>query len=255
MKDKTVQSSRQSQQAIAGSNKSASKSSAQAQAKASKPQAQVSKPQAQVSNPKSKVSISDPNKAKAPAYVKAAPPSKDKLDKIREGVKAIRDLQLAIVDKKNEVTELNQSLTTLSRNTIPDLFAASGITNIGIDPEGNMPGYEAESLPYYKAGIAASWPPEKKEVAFDYLIANGGGNLIQTTITVDLPVKSIKLRKQVEAALRKLKVDFMVEPSVHWASLTSFVREKIEREKVMPPLDVLGADVGRVVKLKVKKES
>jgi hypothetical protein len=192
----------------------------------------------------------------APAYVKAkAAPGEPELEKIRDACKAARNLQLEISDAENALKEKRASLNDLERKVLPDLFSVAGITSLTLEANGNMPAYEAERSPYYRANIAANWPDEKRQEAFDWLEKNGGGDLIKAEIIITLPRKSEKLRKSVLAALKKLKLpDVEVDLAVPWSSLTSFVRECYEKRKIKPPLDKLGADVGEIVRLKVQKE-
>jgi hypothetical protein len=185
-----------------------------------------------------------------PSSVKPRTADPGQLKRITDKLKEARDLRLEIASDAEQTKIKQGNLVTLERKTLPDLFNSAGITNLGLEPEGNMPGYEAKREPYVHASIAASWPDEKRQAAFDYLTKHGGGDLIKMEISVMLPMKSTKQQKEVIAALKKLKVPYEVSRAVPWGSLTAFVREMITRKKVMPPLDVLGADVGEMVVMK-----
>jgi hypothetical protein len=186
----------------------------------------------------------------APSSVKPRTADPGQLKRITDKLKEARDLRLEIASDAEQTKIKQGNLVTLERKTLPDLFNSAGITNLGLEPEGNMPGYEAKREAYVHASIAASWPDEKRQAAFDYLTKHGGGDLIKMEISVMLPMKSTKQQKEVIAALKKLKVPYEVSRAVPWGSLTAFVREMITRKKVMPPLDVLGADVGEMVVMK-----
>lgn len=189
-----------------------------------------------------------------PAYIKTGPKgTPNQLQELRAQVAKVRDLKLEIDDTDKRLKERRQDLEQLERKTLPDLFNKVGISEITLDPEGNLPGYEAKREQYVHASIAAGWPEEKREAAFKYLQANGGGDLIKTEITITLPMKSTALRKTVLAAIKKLKVPHSVTLTVPWASLTAFIRETIKHKKKLPPLDVLGADVGEIVRLKPRQ--
>jgi hypothetical protein len=185
-----------------------------------------------------------------PSFVKPQKTDPNQLKRITETLRQARDLRLEISSDAEQAKIKQGNLFTLERKTLPELFNSAGITNLGLEPEGNMPGYEAKREPYVHASIAASWPDEKRQAAFDYLTKHGGGDLIKMEISVMLPMKSTKQQKEVIAALKKLKVPYEVSRAVPWGSLTAFVREMITRKKQMPPLDVLGADVGEVVTMK-----
>ena len=55
--------------------------------------------------------------------------------------------------------------------------------------------------------------------------------------------------------MKKEKIEYSNKFGVPWNTLTAFVKEQIEEKKVTPPLELLGATVGRVVQVvKQKKE-
>lgn len=200
--------------------------------------------------PTSTVSISQtPPKA---ATAKTASP--ETLKQITGSLRRMRDLGAEISDAQQAIKEKQDALATLERKTLPELFTQAGVKALTLDKEGNMPAYEAERSNYYRANIAVSWPEEKRQAAFDWLEKNGGADLIRCEIMVAVPRKDLKLRKAVVAALKKLKVEHHISLNVPWASLTSFVKECYERKKKAPPLELLGADVGEIVRLKVKKD-
>ena len=187
--------------------------------------------------------------------VKPRGASETQLQQIRDAVRSVRDLQLEISSAEEAIKEKRVRLNDLERKTLPELFSVAGVKSLTIEAEGNMPAYFAERSPYYRANIAANWPDEKRQAAFDWLEKNGGGDLIKSEIVITLPRKSEKLRKTVLATLKKLKLDQVdIGLAVPWASLTSFVKECYEKRKIKPPLDTLGADVGDIVKLKPQKE-
>lgn len=194
-----------------------------------------------------------PTSTKAPAFVKAEPLSEDQLSRITAKLRAARDLKLEIAQTEEALKDKKSHLTAIERVELPEMFQKAGINSLGLDPEGNMPGYDCSKEPYYRANIAASWPEEKRQAAFDWLKKNGGPDLIKTEISIMLPQKSQAIVKQVVKALKALKVtSFTVSESVPWSSLTAFVRECYKRQKKVP-LDVLGADVGEVVNLKQRQ--
>jgi len=194
-------------------------------------------------------------KADTPNYVRAKQaPDAHALQEIRDAARTLRDLCLLIQQTEATLAGHKEQQRSLERQSLPDMFAMAGITKLGLEAEGNMPAYDAVALPYYRANIAASWPEEQKAEAFTWLEKNGGGDLIKTEIVIRLPRKATNLRIAVIKALRKLRVDHTVDLNVPWASLTSFVREYIEKRHKNPPLDVLGADVGRIVRLRPRKE-
>jgi len=178
----------------------------------------------------------------------------DKLEAIRNELRLVRDLRLKLSDLKTQITETNKLIYEKERVTLPDMFIDAGINTLGIAPEGNLPSYDAKLEPYYKAGILASWETERKEAAFSWLQKHGAGDLIKSTITIRLPLGSDKLRKRVMSALSKFKgLELSHEMAVPWNTLTAYVKECFTKGHRLPPLDVIGAEVGSVVELSEHK--
>jgi hypothetical protein len=184
----------------------------------------------------------------------ARPPSEDKLDRLRAKVRSARDLELEIRSLSELARSKSKELGEIKSKELPDLFQETGVKEITLEREGNNPAYRAELKPYYHANIGADWEEERREAAFSWIEKQGHGDVIKTLIVVEMPRGSRKLAKQVEAALRKLKVPFTSEKGVPWNTLTALVRELIEKHKTTPPLDTLGAHVGVVVQISPVKE-
>lgn len=188
----------------------------------------------------------------APDFVEAATLSEDKLEAIRTQLREVRDTTARIGDLQSVVGEENKKLQRLTFETLPEMFAAAGIDSLGLPAEGNNPPFEAKLNPFYRANIAASWDEERRAAAFKLLESLGAASLIKTFITIEVPREDRKKVKEITAALRKMKCHFEVEASVHSGTLTAFVREQLEEGRVLP-LDVLGASVGNIVKMKERK--
>lgn len=196
-------------------------------------------------------------KQKPPEYLKKKDVPKvpeDKLMELRTLVAQARDIDLQAKQVEEQRKELVHQLNELNRNTIPTLMDGIGVPAITLEADGNYPGVEAKVQPYYKANIAANWPDEKKEAAFKWLDDNGHGDLIKTQYVISLPREDREKAKEVEKALNKMKVPFEKTLAVPWSTLTAWLKEQVEKHGVLPPLDLIGGDVGRVVKLTEKKE-
>jgi hypothetical protein len=176
----------------------------------------------------------------------------DKLVRLRDAVRRQRDLELQLRDAKSTVERYSQQVYELQHKELPDLFFEAGVNLVGLTPEGNFPGYDAKLSPFYRANIAASWEPDKKQAAFDYLEKIGAGDLIKHVITIRLGKGDMATARKVQAALEKMKVDYSAELNVHPMTLTAWLKEQVE-SGTMPPLELLGGEVGSVVKLKERK--
>lgn len=197
-------------------------------------------------------------KNKIPSFVKtsdiATRNDPQTLETIREQLRIARDAELRISDLASVMREENENLNRLRFSTLPELFAAAGVDQLGLPSEGNSPAYDCKLRPFYKANIAASWSEERREAAFKELERRGAGDLIKTTFTVYLSRTDRAKAKQVSAALKKLKVDWDVSLSVHSSTLTAYVREQIEERQETLPLETLGASVGLIVEMKERKK-
>lgn len=182
-------------------------------------------------------------------------PSEDKLEAIRQDMRAARDLEIEIALLAERLGECNGKLQKLLTETIPGKFEEVGIDRLGLLPEGNLPGYDAQLNPYYKAAIPAAWPEERQEKAFDYLDEHHAGDLVNCTFTVVLGRGSTKEQAKLRAALQKTKIPYGEKKAVNHNSLTAWVKEQIEKHQTMPDLETLGAKVGKIIKLKPRKES
>lgn len=177
-------------------------------------------------------------------------PTENQLEKVRDAVRRARDIDFKMSELSEQQRALGAEKQEMLHRTLPDLFDEVGIRGIDLEAEGNMPGYDTEVRPYYHANIR----DENAEAAFAWLEKEGHGDLIKTVITVELGRGERKLARAVESALKKLKVDYGRKLGVPWNTLTAFVKEQIEDHGTTPPLDLLGATVGRVVKLKERKD-
>lgn len=193
------------------------------------------------------------SKRPAPKNMRAAKASPQAIEAIREKLRAARDLKIEIQSIEERGKARRADLYKIERAELPEMFSRAGIDNLGLPPEGNMPGYDAQLKPYYSANIAAAWEDAKKAIAYNYLKDEKAEDLIKSVIVIRLKMGSTKIRKAVMAALKKLKVEYEISLSVHSASLTSWLKHRVEDGKP-PKLDLIGAEVGQVVKIDPRVE-
>lgn len=180
---------------------------------------------------------------------------KDKLDKVRALAREARDVDQEIADLEERVEHKRERANQIKTKELVDLMTQVGITSLDLARDGNVPPYELELKPYYHANIGEKMTDEQRATAFAYLEKQRAGDLIKTVVTVALGRGDRKAAKKVEAALRKLKVDFQVTLGVPWNTLTAWLKEQVEERRTTPRLDLIGGTVGKVVKMKPKKES
>lgn len=177
----------------------------------------------------------------------------DRLEAIRVVLRRARDADREVSDLEARLKAVKAEVLDLKQKTLPDIYDAAGIDNLGLPAEGNLPAYDCALKPYYHANIGAEWPTEQRQAAFAYLEGHEAGDLIKSLYIVAVPRGKLALAKKVAAALAKLKVEFTTKQDVPWNTLTAWLKEQVEKRNHTPDLDVLGATVGRVVNLKERK--
>jgi hypothetical protein len=176
-------------------------------------------------------------------------PSDDSLEILRARVRYCRSLELDIADAEERLRALKAELNQVLGTELPDLFDEHGVQSVGIPAEGNSPAYVAETKPYYKAKL----PENNPGPGLQWLVDHGHGDLPKHVFKIEIGRGREADVEEIEKALDLLGIDFDHTMTVPWNTLTAFVREQIEEHNATLPLDLLGATVGRVVRLKEKK--
>jgi hypothetical protein len=184
-----------------------------------------------------------------------APPSEGLLERIRDLGRRARDKELEIAHWQERLGTMQSELLDLKQVKLVEAMHSAGVDHIGIEREGNMPAYDFELSSYCRANIAAAWDEKRRAAAFAALEQRKAGDLIKTTITIEIPREQRSLAKRVTVALRKLKVDFSLREAVNSQTLGKWLRESIKRKLPVPPLDVIGGAVGEIVEFKARKET
>ena len=145
--------------------------------------------------------------------------------------------------------ELTKRKNDILGRLLPDFMDEKKIEDFSVD------GKKFEVKPYFKASI----PSDNPDPGHDWLEAHDAGDLIKNTIVITLPKDSEQMAKEIEDTIRQRYQEAIVERkrAVPWATLTSWLKElwlKEDPEKVLPPLDIMGATVGRIVKVSEKKK-
>lgn len=185
------------------------------------------------------------------AAIADSPPTQSQatLEKLRDDIRKMRNLELEIEVKTEALKQLSSELFELKTKTVPDKFSELNMLAFTLDAEGNQPAYEA------KLGtmITASIPDEKKMEAFKWLEKHKYGDLIKNAFVVSFGMGDNKAAKKLAAFLKKSKMDYDAKASVHSSTLKAFVREQIEKGKAVP-LDLFGAFIQKTVNIKPIKE-
>lgn len=171
------------------------------------------------------------------------PQGEDLLLRIKRKAQSLRDKKYEIKNIEERLEAAKTELRYMQREELPDLMAQAGVPKLTIEAEGNVPAFEIKVRPFARASIAASWPNEKREQAFDWLDTHGHGDLIKTEVVVELPKEARTNALELIGKLRSLGFEPQVSEAVHHGTLTKWLKEMIKRGE-MVPLDILGAEVG-----------
>ena len=199
--------------------------------------------------------MSEPSAAVLAAIARqsGAQAAPDKLEQLRAAARELRDQQALIGDLEERTKAAKAAVQEIQMKRLPDLLQDAGVDSVGIPPEGNLPGYDGKLKPYYHANIAESWEPERRAAAFDWLEKNGHGDLIKVTVSAVFGRGDIANARILEDKIRQLGFQPELSYGVPWNTLTSWLREQIEKYGRTPPLDLFGATVGYIVKLVARK--
>ena len=160
-------------------------------------------------------------------------------------------LEDQIEELEDKLKKLKEQRYDLQMRELPEMMDAAGTDSIGI------PGQSLDLVvkPYYKAVI----PKETAAAAAAWLDEHGFGDIIATFVSVQFSKgereHAVAVLDIIENYFRTHNIERHqpeIETSVHWKTLTSFVKEQVERGEVLP-LDILGATVGRIAEIKTRK--
>jgi hypothetical protein len=174
--------------------------------------------------------------------------SGDTLTRIREAAKKVRGLEAVRSELEEELSAVKRQIQELTERDLVKLMSEANMTSFALESDGNYPSMTFDKTTFYSAKI-----PEDKEIeAFAWLHDQGHGDIVKTQITVALGMGERDLAEQVEHAIADAGADYSSKLSVHPATLKSFVKSEVESGRALP-LELFGAFIGEVVKLKKGK--
>lgn len=184
----------------------------------------------------------------------------DKLEHIRNVAKAMRDLGQEIEDTEALLSEKKIRMYNLQMKELPDLFDQYNIPSLTIGAEGNNPEVELECKPYYKAVLPKDENDNVLPAGPKWLEKNKHGDLIKRVFVIALPMDSVQATQRLQKFLigpktkkKTTRYQYEVKQTVPWNTLTAFVKEQIEKGKTVP-LEILGATVGKIVRMKATRK-
>lgn len=183
---------------------------------------------------------------------KDAAPASDKLERARDMLRELRDRQMRASQLEEQLTSERQAIREMTDKTMPDFYDEVGVPKLALAAEGNLPAFEIEVIDRYHANI----PDETKTEAFNYLRKTGNEDLIKTSFTVEFGLRETKQADRFRRSLQKADIQYSEKHGVPWNTLTAWFRTEHKRKPITPKvMGLLGATVGRVVKVVKQKEA
>ena len=198
-----------------------------------------------------------------------------------EGVRA-KAVELVTIDQRIEkgevlLAELKARREVIARRELVDAMDAIGQDVLGLaefEVDIKTEDYVFASIPNpdgEKDPEVAARKAELRTGAFAWLVENEHDGLIKTVVTVELPRGAYADAQRIKRLIDELPAldpetgepignggplgyCARIQESVHWGTLTSFVKEQLKRPEVTLPLEMLGATVGRVAKIVKRKK-
>jgi len=175
------------------------------------------------------------------------PPAGPTLERMRQLAAELNDIDDRIAKNELRITELKTRRMAILTTDLVELMDDADVPLLQVD------GRQFKAVPYYKAAIPVE---DQNHPGLAWLEANDAADLIKNQIVVEfargsnedaiLAERLIKTRFQQAEVLRRR--------SVHHATLTKWLKELHESGEQLPPLDLIGGTVGRIVKITQVKE-
>lgn len=197
-----------------------------------------------------------PISKKMAEHILSRPPkvSEGDLAHLRSRVAYGRDLELKIEELQITLDKEVKKLTELRTEELPDLFEKLGLDHIGVPVEGNLPAYDAALTSYFSAVLPKE--PEKLATALEFLKQIGAQDLSKTVIEIKFSRGEEKKLEKLRTALEKWGIACTSKTGVHHMVLTAWLKERFKNGKPLAQgdLEIIGASIGRVVKIEKRKE-
>lgn len=183
------------------------------------------------------------------------PPPKDKLDKLRDALRELRDIEAQRASLAERQTELGTRVHEMRTKTLVDMFDLAKVDNMTIQAEGNLPPMTVGVGWHYHANLGSAADPKVPDFAGAIaFIKKTDPDLLKTTFSISFGLSEGKKMKAFEAMLKKQKIGYSTNFGVPWNTLTAWVKERFEGKKSLP-LKLLGATVERTAQIVKPKAS
>jgi len=163
------------------------------------------------------------------------------LERMQQLAAEVNDIDERIAKNEARIKELQaRRLAILSRELV-ELMDTAHVPMMQVGRRKFTAG------PYYKAAL----PPEEPGPGLDWLEEHKAGDLIKNEVVATFPrgaddeaiLAADLLRKRFQMATIERK------RTVHWMTLTSWLKEMHQGGETLPPLDIIGGTIGRTVRI------
>lgn len=125
-----------------------------------------------------------------------------------------------------KMTDKARELTKMKTVTLPLAMQAARLKGIQLEDGSKV---EIENF------VTGNIKEENRTDAFAWLRKNNFGSLIKRKIAMNFGMGEDNSAKAVAAALKKMRIPFESDETVHAGTLRSFVRERLSEGKALPP--------------------
>jgi hypothetical protein len=176
-------------------------------------------------------------------------PAKPTLERMQQLAAEVNDIDERIAKNEERIKELEKRRYEIVAGELVEMMDEAHVPFLQVG------GHKFKAEPYYKAVI----PSENPDPGLDWLEANEAGDLIKNEVVALFPRGNEEEAKEAVEFLRQRFQMAQTERkrTVHWMTLTSWLKEmhqSSDQNKIMPPLDLIGGIIGRVVKVTKAKE-
>ena len=177
-------------------------------------------------------------------------PEGSTLERMEQLAAEVNDIDDRIAKNMARVKELQERRFNIMTTQLIELMDDAHVQMIQVG------GRKFQAQAYYKAVIPVA---EQDHPGYTWLEENGAGDLIKNVVTAEFPKGSDEDAKLAEDLIRKRfqMATVFRRREVHHMTLTSWLKELHQNndpDKLMPPLDVIGGSMGRIVKITNSRE-
>ena len=154
-------------------------------------------------------------------------PSEEKLSRLANLAIEMRKLENEIEEQEVRLVELKANLRKVSEDQIPSLMDEIGISKITLSNGLKL------STKFFASGKVLS------EDVYDWFEKEGFADIVKSVLTVN----TRRIEKQdlapIKEAIREAGLEFGEKDSIHYQTMSSWLRERIDAGMSLPPADQL----------------